>query len=128
VEELHGGVTVGSHSKVTKCINVSPPQRGGAVPVPLTRGGPKWRDNYPESSDHPVTPNRLEIAIVFFKLNYWQSLEWMKTISRSQNKTKNEMENRFTNKVKNRNNFGLRKNDGELRGTKVNNLLAFHTY
>jgi len=42
------------------CTNVSPSQRGGAVPDPLTRGGPKWRDNYPEVSVHPVTPNRLE--------------------------------------------------------------------
>jgi len=32
-------------------FNVSSPQRGGAVPAPLERGGPKWRDNYPEESD-----------------------------------------------------------------------------
>jgi len=24
------------------------------------RGGPKWRDNYPEGPDHPVAPNHLE--------------------------------------------------------------------
>jgi len=24
------------------------------------RGGPKWRDNYPEAPDHPVASNRLE--------------------------------------------------------------------
>jgi len=29
-------------------------------PHPLTRGGPKWRDNFPEGFDHPVAPNRLE--------------------------------------------------------------------
>jgi len=23
------------------------------------RGGPKWRDNYPEGPDHPIAPNRL---------------------------------------------------------------------
>jgi len=32
------------------CINVLLPQRGGAVPAPLVRGGPKWRDNFPEGS------------------------------------------------------------------------------
>jgi len=44
------------------CTNVSPPQRGGAVPAPLTIGGPKWRDNYPERSDHPITPQRLVLS------------------------------------------------------------------
>jgi len=37
------------------CLNVvvrSPPL--------YPRGGPKWRDNFPEGSDHPVAPNRLE--------------------------------------------------------------------
>jgi len=35
------------------CTNVSPLQRGGAVPL-YPRGGPKCRDNYPEGPDHPV--------------------------------------------------------------------------
>jgi len=26
---------------------------------PLTRGGPKWRDNFSEGSDHPVNSNRV---------------------------------------------------------------------
>jgi len=25
-------------------------------PRPLTKSGPKWRDNYPEGSNHPVAP------------------------------------------------------------------------
>jgi len=29
-------------------------------PRPLTRGGPKWRGNYPEGSDHPIASNRLD--------------------------------------------------------------------
>jgi len=32
----------------------------GAVPAPRTRGGSKWRDNFPEGFDQPVTPNRLD--------------------------------------------------------------------
>jgi len=59
VEELDGDPTVGPRN----CTNVSPPQRGGAVPgsPPLfSTGGPKWQDNYPERPDHPVAPNRLE--------------------------------------------------------------------
>jgi len=28
--------------------NVSPPQRGGAAPAPLTSGGPKWLGNFPQ--------------------------------------------------------------------------------
>jgi len=27
-------------------------------PPLYSRGGPKWRDNYPEGPDHPVAPNR----------------------------------------------------------------------
>jgi len=27
-----------------------------ADPAPLPSGGPKWRDNFSERSDHPVTP------------------------------------------------------------------------
>jgi len=39
--------------------------RSGAedVPAPLSRGGPKWRDNYPEEPDHLVAPNRLQQSI-----------------------------------------------------------------
>jgi len=33
-------------------------QRGGVVPTSLEL---KWRDNFPEGSDHPVTPNHLEL-------------------------------------------------------------------
>jgi len=40
------------------------PQRGGVIPAPLTRGGPKWRDNFPERSDHPVTSKRLDLQYV----------------------------------------------------------------
>jgi len=42
------------------CTNVWPTQRGGVVPAPLSRGGPKWRVNYPEGSDHSFAPNRLD--------------------------------------------------------------------
>jgi len=46
----------GSNSAPTSCrLNVvvrSPPI--------YSRGGPKWRDNYPDGPDHPVAPNRLE--------------------------------------------------------------------
>jgi len=38
---------------------VSLTQRGGAVSASPTKGGPKWRDNYPEGSDYLVAPNRL---------------------------------------------------------------------
>jgi len=38
---------------------VSPPQRGDEVPALLTSGGPKWRGNFPEGSDHAIVPNRL---------------------------------------------------------------------
>jgi len=38
------------------CTSVSPPQRGGAVPAPILRGRPKWRDKFPEVSDHSVDP------------------------------------------------------------------------
>jgi len=37
------------------CTNVSPPHHGGAVPAPLPSGEPKWRGNYSEGSDYPVT-------------------------------------------------------------------------
>jgi len=33
-------------------------------PRPLTRGGSKWRDNYPEGFDHPVAPNRQDYSVV----------------------------------------------------------------
>jgi len=34
--------------------------------LPLySKGGPKWRENYPEGHDHPVAPNCLE---TFFRL------------------------------------------------------------
>jgi len=49
------------------CTNISPPQHRGAVPAPLTRDGPKWRDNFPEGPDHPATPNRLEFCIPVLK-------------------------------------------------------------
>jgi len=29
-------------------------------PASLPRGGSKWRNNYPEGSDHPVAPKRLD--------------------------------------------------------------------
>jgi len=37
----------------------SVPQLGGAVSVPLARGRPKWRDNYPEGSNHSANLNHL---------------------------------------------------------------------
>jgi len=46
------------------CTNVSSLHRGGAISTPLSSGGPKWRDNFLEASDHPVTPNRLEFVVV----------------------------------------------------------------
>jgi len=46
------------------CTNVSPPLRGGAIPAPLPSGEQKWRGNFPEESDHPVTPNRLPVSSV----------------------------------------------------------------
>jgi len=33
------------------------------------RGGPKWRDNYPEGPDHPVALNRF--IIFFIRLGCW---------------------------------------------------------
>jgi len=48
------------------CTNVLPPQRGGAVPSPLTRDGLKWRDNHPDGSGHLTTPNRLDISYFDF--------------------------------------------------------------
>jgi len=47
------------------CTNISPPQRGGAVPAPSIRevGRPKWRDNYPEGPDHPVAPQSSGIIV-----------------------------------------------------------------
>jgi len=45
------------------CTNVSLPHRGGADPIPLPSGGPKWRGNVHYGSDHPSghppPPNRL---------------------------------------------------------------------
>jgi len=32
-------------------------------PPLYSRGGPKWRNNYPEGPDHPVDPNRLEFFV-----------------------------------------------------------------
>jgi len=50
--------------RIRSCSShVSPPQCGGAIPAPLTSGGPKWRDNFLEGPDHPVAPNRLEIFL-----------------------------------------------------------------
>jgi len=85
VEELHGDPTVGHHPKVWTrgqkwkwCPRWRAGEarmrdsQGGAAPTPrrlnvvvrspplYPRGGPKWRDNYPEGPDHPVAPNRLE--------------------------------------------------------------------
>jgi len=39
-------------------------QRGGAISTLLTRGGPKWRHNFPEGADHPVTSKRLDLQYV----------------------------------------------------------------
>jgi len=54
------------------CTNVSPPQRGDAVPAPLSRSVPKWQDNYSEGSDHPVAPNRHN-RVVAHSLVEWLS-------------------------------------------------------
>jgi len=40
--------------------NFSPPHRGDTVTAPLPSGEPKWRGNFPEQSDHLLTPNHLE--------------------------------------------------------------------
>jgi len=48
VEELHGDPT-------SRRLNVVV----WSLPLYL-RGGPKWRDNYPEGPDRQVAPNRLE--------------------------------------------------------------------
>jgi len=37
-------------------IDVSPTQRGGAVPAPLPNYGSKWRDKFPEESGRPSPP------------------------------------------------------------------------
>jgi len=39
----------------TKSTNVSLSHRGGAVTAPLPSDGPKWRGNFSEGPDHPVT-------------------------------------------------------------------------
>jgi len=41
-------------------------------PRPLSRGGPKWWDNFSEWSDHPVTRNRLVFhkSVVWFVFQY----------------------------------------------------------
>jgi len=41
------------------CTNVSPPQRGGAVPASLSEVDRNGEKN-PEGPDHPIAPNRLE--------------------------------------------------------------------
>jgi len=45
-------------SPTSCCLNVV------VRPRPLTRGGPKWRDNYTEGSDHPVASTRLDFIQV----------------------------------------------------------------
>jgi len=60
VEELHGNPEI--------CTNVSPPQRSGTIPAPLTRDGPKWRDHFSEGSDHSVSSNHLELSVVQVKV------------------------------------------------------------
>jgi len=53
VEELHGDLTVGPRPKVWTrsqnlfCNNVSPPQRGGAVPPLLREVGRNGKTTYP---------------------------------------------------------------------------------
>jgi len=33
-------------------------------PPLFSRGGPKWRDNYPEGPDYPVAPNHLKTTMM----------------------------------------------------------------
>jgi len=47
--------------------NVSPLHRGGAVSAPLSSGGPKWRGNFPEWSEHAVTTNRFEPSYIAYR-------------------------------------------------------------
>jgi len=75
----------GAPEKLICYTNISPPQHGGAVPAPLTRGGSKWRDNFPEGSDYPGTPNRLEfqenVMLLLFKWSHFLlqviKLDWV---------------------------------------------------
>jgi len=66
VEELHGDPTVWPRPKVwTRGQKFAAPTscRFNVMMRSLSlypRGGPKWRDNYPEGPHHPVNPNRLE--------------------------------------------------------------------
>jgi len=66
VEKLHGDPTVGPHPAGPEVKNGStgPTSRRLNVvmrfPPLFSRGGPKWRDNYPEGPGHPVAHNRLE--------------------------------------------------------------------
>jgi len=56
---ISGKSSMTGDGRLTGSLELSAPtsQCGGAVPFPLMRGGPKWRDNFPQESDHPVSPN-----------------------------------------------------------------------
>jgi len=69
VEFLHAPIPrKGSGSTTTMVGSAPTPRRlNGVVRSPplYQRGGPKWRDNYPEGPGHPVAPNRLETFFVW---------------------------------------------------------------
>jgi len=79
VEELHGDPTVGPHSKVWArgqkyCTNVSPPQRGGVVPAPLSERWAEIARQLPRGARLFGRYNRLES--LFDKDNFVNSLRW----------------------------------------------------
>jgi len=44
------------------CTNISRLNVVVQSPPLYPRGEPKWRNNYPEGPDHPVSPNRLHVG------------------------------------------------------------------
>jgi len=42
--------------------------------APLKRGGPKWRDNFPEEADHPIVPTSGILASAYVPLLLLKSL------------------------------------------------------
>jgi len=48
--EIEDGSAKDGAPKRLRCSNIPPSHRGGAVPAPLPRGGPKWWDKFLEGS------------------------------------------------------------------------------
>jgi len=64
-------VTPHGLDQISKMDEVS--HRGGVVPIPPRSGGSKWRDKFPEESDHLAAP--LIVQLAFFESPVIQTRE-----------------------------------------------------